>query len=265
MSLGQNPTIAAEVGEGRPADRLSAVVAIVIAFTTLVAAVAGFLQADTAQAAGNRRDEAEQLALQALSSAQSSRENAQVELETFHLWVEQRTQAGNALLASLYSSSDPVRQNTLLLEQQRWETIAAATLKQSELDPNVRIRAGERPDLPAALLCRGHGREPAPQRPAGRGKRGSVQAGRARCGVHGGAGDACRGAVPLRPDAGRYRQVAPPGVLRGRAGDARCRAAVDRPGGAPAALRDAGRGRGRVRLWARGRGHRRRRGRLPSS
>ena len=135
MSLRRSLPFTTAVGEGRPPDRLSAVVAIVIAFTTLVAAVAGFLQADTSQAAGNRRDEAEQLALQALSSAQSSRENAQVELETFQLWVEQRTQAGNALLAGLYSSSDPVRQNTLMLEQQRWETIAAATLTQSELDP----------------------------------------------------------------------------------------------------------------------------------
>ena len=148
MSLRRNLTFGAALGEGRPADRLSAVVAIVIAFTTLAAAVAGFLQADTSQAAGSRRDEAEQLALQALSSAQSSRENAQVELETFQLWVEQRTQAGNALLASLYASSDPVRQNTLLLEQQRWETIAAATLRQSELDPQSEYGPENDPTFP---------------------------------------------------------------------------------------------------------------------
>ena len=116
-------------------DRLSGVVAIIIAFTTLAAAVAGFLQADAANLAGGHRDEAEQLALQALASAQSSRETAQVELETFERWVEQRTEAGNALLASLYASSDPVRQNELLLEQERWETVAEATLKQSDLDP----------------------------------------------------------------------------------------------------------------------------------
>ena len=82
-------------------DRLSGVVAVVIAFTTLVAAVAGFLQADSSQLAGSRRDEAEQLALSALASSQSSRETAQVELETFARWVEQRTQAGNVELREL--------------------------------------------------------------------------------------------------------------------------------------------------------------------
>lgn len=116
-------------------DRLSGVVAVVIAFTTLIAAVAGFLQAESANLAGDRRDEAEQLSLDALASAQSSQQNAQVELETFARWVEQRTQAGNALLASLFASSDPVRENELLLEQERWETVAAATLTQSDIDP----------------------------------------------------------------------------------------------------------------------------------
>ena len=152
VTLRQNPALAADAGEGRPADRLTAVVAIVIAFTTFVAAVAGFLQADTAQSAGNRRGDAEQLALQALASAQSSRETAQVELETFHLWLEQRTQAGNALLASLYSSSDPVRQNALLLEQQRWETIAAATLKQSQLEPTSEFGPENDPRFPQRYL-----------------------------------------------------------------------------------------------------------------
>lgn len=148
MSVRQNPAVAAEISEGRPTDMLSAVVAITIALATLVAAVAGFLQAETSQAAGNRREQAEQFALQALSRAQSSRENAQVELETFQLWIRQRTQAGNALLASLYASSDPVRENELLLEQQRWETIAAATLKQSELDPESEYGPENDPTFP---------------------------------------------------------------------------------------------------------------------
>ncbi|MGI8929178.1 MAG: hypothetical protein ACR2H0_06920, partial [Candidatus Limnocylindrales bacterium] len=129
-------------------DRLSGVVAIVIAFTTLVAAVAGFLQADAANLAGDHRDEAEQLALQALASAQSSREQAQVELETFERWVEQRTQAGNALLASLFASSDAVRQNELLLEQQRWAILAEATLRQSDLDPQSEFGQERDPTFP---------------------------------------------------------------------------------------------------------------------
>ncbi|MEO6350522.1 MAG: hypothetical protein ABIP53_07710 [Candidatus Limnocylindrales bacterium] len=129
-------------------DRLSGVVAVVIAFATLVAAVTGFLQADTANRAGERRDEAEQLSLQALSSAQTSQQNAQVELETFARWIEQRTQAGNALLASLYASSDPERQNELLLEQARWQTVAAATLTQSDIDPSSEFGPEQDPAFP---------------------------------------------------------------------------------------------------------------------
>jgi len=139
---------ARETDSGARADRLSGAVAIVIAFTTLVAAVAGFLQADSANLAGDHRDQAEQLALQALASAQSSRETAQVELETFERWLEHRTQAGNALLASLYASSDPVRQNELLLEQERWETVAEATLKQSALDPQSEFGPERDPTFP---------------------------------------------------------------------------------------------------------------------
>jgi tetratricopeptide (TPR) repeat protein len=130
-------------------DRLSGVVAVVIAFATLVAAVAGFLQSSTSNRAGDLRDKAEQLSLQALASAQTSQQNAQVELETFAQWVEQRTEAGNALLASLYASSDPVRQNELLLEQQRWETVAEATLKQSDIDPNSEFGPEQDPTFPA--------------------------------------------------------------------------------------------------------------------
>ena len=129
-------------------DRLSGIVAVVIAFATLVAAVAGFLQANTGQVAGDKRDEAEQLALIALASAQRSRETAQVELETFAQWVEQRTQAGNAFLASLYSGNDVAHQNELLQEQERWETIAAATLKQSAIDPASEFGPEQDPTFP---------------------------------------------------------------------------------------------------------------------
>ena len=140
------PTADATTGGGR--NRLSAAVAIIIAFATLVAAVAAFLQADAANLAGDRRGEAEQLSLQALASSQSSRETSQVELETFQQWVEERTNAGNALLASIYASNDPVRENSLQLEQERWETIAAATLKQSALDPESEFGPENDPTFP---------------------------------------------------------------------------------------------------------------------
>jgi tetratricopeptide (TPR) repeat protein len=140
------PTTDNARGSGR--NRLSAAVAIIIAFATFVAAVAAFLQADSANLAGDRRSEAEQLSLQALASSQSSRETSQVELETFQQWVEERTNAGNALLASIYASNDPTRQNSLQLEQERWETIAAATLKQSALDPESEFGPENDPTFP---------------------------------------------------------------------------------------------------------------------
>ena len=73
--------------DGQRDDRLSAAVAILIAFTTLIAAVAGFLQADASNRAGDLRDAAEQLSLEALSSAQKAQQDAQVELGTFARWV----------------------------------------------------------------------------------------------------------------------------------------------------------------------------------
>ncbi len=134
-------------------DRLSGIVAIIIAFTTLVAALAGFLQADTANQANDRRNEAEQLSLQALASSQSAQQAAQVELETFALWVEQRTRAGNALVASLYAESDSVRANVLTLEQQRWETLAAATLSLSGIDPQSEFGPEQDPTFPTRYFA----------------------------------------------------------------------------------------------------------------
>jgi len=141
------------VTESRADERLSGFVAIVIAFTTLVAALAGFLQADASKQAGDLRDEAEQLSLQALASSQSGQQAAQVELETFHQWVEQRTQAGNALLASLYAGADPSRANALLREQERWETIADATLALSDIDPESEFGPERDPTFPSRYFA----------------------------------------------------------------------------------------------------------------
>jgi tetratricopeptide (TPR) repeat protein len=134
-------------------DRLSGVVAVIIAFTTLVAALAGFLQADASNRAGDLRDAAEQLSLRALASSQSSQQSAQVDLETFARWVEQRTRAGNALLATLYAGSDPVRAEALGREQQQWETIAAATLARSAMDPASEFGPERDPTFPARYFA----------------------------------------------------------------------------------------------------------------
>jgi len=128
-------------------SRLPAFVAIVIAFTTLLAALGTYLQADASESAGDKRAAAEQLALAAMASAQSERGKTQVELETFAQWTQERTEAGNALLASLYTT-DPARQNELQLEQQRWETVAAATLTQSDLKPDSEFGPENDPTFP---------------------------------------------------------------------------------------------------------------------
>ena len=116
-------------------DRLAGLVAIIIALATLVAALAGFLQADASNQASDRRDQAEQLSLQALASSQSAQQDAQVNLQTFERYIEQRTQGGNALLASLYAGSDTARQDALSRESERWSTLADSTLKLTDIDP----------------------------------------------------------------------------------------------------------------------------------
>jgi len=134
-------------------DRLPAAVAILIAFTTLIAAVAGFLQADASNRAGDLRDAAEQLSLEALSSAQKAQQDAQVELGTFARWVEQRTRAGNALLATLYAGNDPALAAELQREQERWEQIAAATLALSDIDPTSEFGPERDPTFPTRYFA----------------------------------------------------------------------------------------------------------------
>ncbi len=134
-------------------ERLSGIVAIIIAFATLIAALTGFLQADASTQASDQRNEAEQLALQALASSQSAQQSAQVELETFATWQEQRTRAGNALVQGLYSGSDADRANRLMLEQQRWEAIAAATLSLSGIDPASEFGPEQDPLFPQRFFA----------------------------------------------------------------------------------------------------------------
>ncbi len=124
-----------EPGRSKSGERLAGAAALLIAFATLATALAGFLQADVSKRAGDLRDNAEQLSLQALASSQSSQQHAQVELATFERWVEERTKSGSALLASLYSGDDPVRANDLQRDADRWQTIADQTLKLTEIDP----------------------------------------------------------------------------------------------------------------------------------
>jgi hypothetical protein len=92
------PPRTAEATSGGGRNRLSATVAIIIAFATFVAAVAAFSAGRRGQSRRRSPRRGRAAEPPGLASSQSSRETSQVELETFQQWVEQRTNAGNALL-----------------------------------------------------------------------------------------------------------------------------------------------------------------------
>ncbi len=128
-------------------ERLAGIVAIVIAFATLIAALAGFLQADASSKASAQRGQAEQLSLRALSSSQSAQQTAQVNLQAFQQYLDQRTQSGDALLASLYATNDPDR-HALQLESQRWNAVAQSTLKLTDINPTGTFGPDNDPTFP---------------------------------------------------------------------------------------------------------------------
>lgn len=136
-------------------ERFAGLIAVTIALATLVAALAGFLQADANSQASNQRAEAEQLGLQALASSQAAQQTAQVELETFATWIEQRTRAGNAMVGALFSGSDPARSAEFTREQARWEALAAATLSLSGIDPESEFGPDRDPAFPARYFTAG--------------------------------------------------------------------------------------------------------------
>jgi tetratricopeptide (TPR) repeat protein len=137
-------------------ERLSGIVAVVIAFATLVAALAGYLQADASNQAGDWRDQAEQLSLQALSSSQSAQQSSQVSFEAFQHYVEQRTESGNALLASMYAGAagDTDRQQELLRESERWDTLATSTLTLTDIDPAGEYGPDQDPTFPRRYFAK---------------------------------------------------------------------------------------------------------------
>lgn len=134
-------------------DRLSVVVAVVIAFATLVAATAGYLQENASVAAGNARLAAEALSLEALASAQSSGTKAQVAFETYGRWVEQQTAAANALLAGLYAGDDEARSTALDLERERWLAVADATRRLTDIDLEGEFGPERDPTFPARYFA----------------------------------------------------------------------------------------------------------------
>ena len=222
----------------RPSDRLSGIVAIIIAFATLVAAVAGFLQADASNQAGDRRDEAEQLSLAGPGQLAERAQTAQVELETFARWVEQRTEAGNALLAEPLRGRRPDARRTRC----SWSSSAGrrsptATLKQIDSIPASEFGPEKDPTFPQryfAAATEESLRLNALQDAANEEATSSTSARRPTRP----SWRRSRSPLPVRPDAGRQRALAAARVPERRPGAARRRLAVDGSDRVPARLQD---------------------------
>ncbi len=137
----------------RRRDRLSGFVAVMIALATLVAACAGYLQADASNGANDRRLAAEQLSLAALAGAQQGQQRAQVHYQTFARFTEQRTAAGNAMLRSLYAEAGSSQEAGLLREQERWEQLAASTAELTEITLDGELGPQQDPAFPARYFA----------------------------------------------------------------------------------------------------------------
>lgn len=127
-------------------DRLSGPVAVVIALATLIAAVAGFQQADTSELADDQRLNATRLGLEAAASAQREQQRTQVEYQIYVRSVEQQTAAGNAMLRGLYAEPDTAEERRFELERERWQALANATAASTEIKPDAEY-GPERDDL----------------------------------------------------------------------------------------------------------------------
>ncbi len=145
-------TSAAAEREGT-GNRFASVVAVVIAFTTLVAAIAGYLQADVSNRADDLRLEAEQLSLDAAASVQRSQQNAQVQYELFARSVEHRTRAANAMLRYVYAGNDPAEAKRLEAEQARWERLAEAAAAVTEIKADSEFGPQNDPIFPARYFA----------------------------------------------------------------------------------------------------------------
>ena len=145
-------------------DRLSSIVAVIIAFTTLVAALVGYLQADASTASSDGRLYAEQLSLQALGSAERSQQQAHVEYEAYVRAIEQQTAASNALIRSLYAGSIPCvadcqdadpnnDEERFILEHARWQRLSQESLRLSDIDPEGEYGPANDPTFPSRYFA----------------------------------------------------------------------------------------------------------------
>jgi len=140
-------------GGGEGGHRFGSLVAVLIALTTFVAAVAGYLQADTSARADGLRLNAERLSLEAAASVQRQQEQAQVGFEMYARSVEQRTEAANTMLRYLYAGEDEAEQRRLELERARWEALADASVRHSGIDEAGEFGPQQDPVFPARYFA----------------------------------------------------------------------------------------------------------------
>ena len=147
--------LTAEAAPSASEDRLSSLVAVLIALTTLLGAVVGYLQADTSNVSSDRRLAAEQLSLQALGTAERSQQQAQIEFEAFVHSIEQQTAAANAFLRFIQEKGSlPTTQSERLrLEHERWQKLAESTLRLSDIDPEGEFGPANDPTFPARYFA----------------------------------------------------------------------------------------------------------------
>ncbi|MBA2254667.1 MAG: hypothetical protein H0W07_06105 [Chloroflexi bacterium] len=105
-------------------DRFSRVVALLIAFATLVAASAGFLQNAAGNNGGSYSIRASQLGVESLGALVNAGQTAQVDFETYSLAAEQRARAANAFLRSAIADAGSA-EGTNADFRQRLQTVLA--------------------------------------------------------------------------------------------------------------------------------------------
>ncbi|HVM30130.1 MAG TPA: hypothetical protein VM305_05095 [Candidatus Limnocylindrales bacterium] len=134
--------------DDRRGDRFAGAIAVVIAVATLLAAVAGLLQAEAAELAEDDRLAATRSALEAAASAQRGQQLAQVEYQSYIAAVEQATSAGNAQLRSMLADEGSGRHRQLLLEHERWQRLAEVSLAGSEIGRSEEYGPEQDPTFP---------------------------------------------------------------------------------------------------------------------
>ena len=107
-------------------EPFSRAIAICSVVTTLLAALVGFMLAESSGKASEAASQAQQLSIRASGEAVRAQQEAQADFETFVLAEEQRTRASSALQRRLFEQ-DPAEVRQLQVRQALWELQAENT------------------------------------------------------------------------------------------------------------------------------------------